>query len=240
LPVSINGCCSHTRRSDGTMESLELVHGDVCGPISLVTPRGNHFFLLLVIYYSRYMWVVLFPTKDGASTAIKNAQAAAEWKSGKQLCALRTDRRGEFMASHFKEYFTELGVQCQLTVSYSPPQNGVIERRNQIVVGVAWSMLKVKDLPGTFWREVVATAVYILNQSTSKGIDSKMPYELWTGSTSSVNHLHTFGCVAYVKNVRPHLQKLEDRSKPMIFVGYEAGSMAYQAYDPVTKRVFIT
>jgi hypothetical protein len=53
---------------------------------------------------------VLLPTKDGTLAAIKNVQAAAERKSGKQLRALRTDRRGEFTVNHFKEYFEELGV----------------------------------------------------------------------------------------------------------------------------------
>jgi hypothetical protein len=101
-------------------------------------------------------------------------------------------------------------------------------------------MLKAKGLPGTFWGEAVATAVYVLNRSTSKGAGGRTPYELWTGSTPTVQHLRTFGCVAHVKNTHPHLPKLEDRSRPMIFVGYEAGSMAYRAYDPVTKRVHIT
>jgi hypothetical protein len=132
-------------------EPLELVHGDICSPISPVTPSGNRYFLLLVDDYSRYMWVVLLPTKDGAPAAIKNVQAAAERKSGKQLRALRTDHRGEFTVNHFKEYFTELGTQRTLTAPYSPPQNGVIERRNQTVVGATRSMLKAKGLPGTFW-----------------------------------------------------------------------------------------
>jgi hypothetical protein len=42
--------------------------------------------------FSRYMWVVLLPAKDGALVAIKNVQAAAECKSGKKLRALHTDR----------------------------------------------------------------------------------------------------------------------------------------------------
>jgi transposase InsO family protein len=214
------------------MEPLELVHGDICGPISPVTPSGNRYFLLLIDDYSRYMWVVLPPTKDGA--------AAAERKSGKKLCALRTDHGGEFSANHFKEYLSELGVQQQLTVPYSPPQNGVVERRNQTVVGAARCMLKAKSLPDTFWEEAVATAVYVLNRSMSKGAGGRTPYELWTRSTPAVQHLRTFGCVAHVKNMRPRLPKLEDRSKPMIFVGYEASSMAYRAYDPATKRVHIT
>jgi hypothetical protein len=88
-------------------------------------------------------------------------------------------------------------------------------------------MLKAKDLPGTFWGEAVTTVVYVLNQSTSKGARARALYELWIGSTPSAQHLGTFGCVAHVMDTRPHLQKLEDRSKPMIFVGYEDGSMAY-------------
>jgi hypothetical protein len=33
-------------------EPLELVHGDICGPISPVTPSGNRYFLLLIDDYS--------------------------------------------------------------------------------------------------------------------------------------------------------------------------------------------
>jgi hypothetical protein len=51
---------------------LELVHGDLCGPISPVTPRGNKYFLLLVDDLSRYMWVVAIPSKDRAMAAIKD------------------------------------------------------------------------------------------------------------------------------------------------------------------------
>ncbi|GKD63416.1 zinc finger, CCHC-type containing protein [Tanacetum coccineum] len=45
---------------------LELVHGDLCGPISPPTPAGNQYFMLLVDDYSRVMWVYLLKTKDEA------------------------------------------------------------------------------------------------------------------------------------------------------------------------------
>jgi hypothetical protein len=101
-------------------------------------------------------------------------------------------------------------------------------------------MLKAKDLPGVFWGEAVTTAVYLLNRSSSKSIAGKTPYELWTGSTPSVHHLRTFGCVAHVKPTVLHQKKLDDQSKRMIFVRYELGSMAYRAYDPTTRRVHIS
>ncbi|WVZ63125.1 hypothetical protein U9M48_012784 [Paspalum notatum var. saurae] len=36
---------------------LQLVHGDLCGPITPPTPSGRRFFLLLVDDTTRFMWV---------------------------------------------------------------------------------------------------------------------------------------------------------------------------------------
>ena len=73
---------------------LDLVHGDLCGPISPTTPSGNKYFLLLVDDLSRYMWLVLLPSKDHAACAIKNFQAGIEVETGRKLKVLRTDRGG--------------------------------------------------------------------------------------------------------------------------------------------------
>jgi hypothetical protein len=101
-------------------------------------------------------------------------------------------------------------------------------------------MLKAKALPGVFWGEAVTTAVYLLNRTSCKAIRGRTPYELWTRSASTVHHLHTFGCVAHIKVTAPNQKKLDDRSRRMIFVGYEPGSKAYRVYDPTTRRVHIS
>ena len=62
--------------------------------------------------------------------AFKHIQAAAERKTGKLVRALRTDRGGEFLARDFEDYYAELGLRCGLTATYSPQQNGIVERRN--------------------------------------------------------------------------------------------------------------
>jgi hypothetical protein len=54
-----------------------------------------------------------------------------------------------------------------------------------------------------------------------------------------VSHLRTFGCIGHVNVAKPNLTKLDDRSKSMIFVGYEPGLAAYRCYDPMTKRIHI-
>jgi hypothetical protein len=101
-------------------------------------------------------------------------------------------------------------------------------------------MLKAKGLPGMFWGEAVNCAVYLLNRTLSKSTRDRTPYELWTGSRPVVSHLSVFDCIAHVKATQPSLKKLDDRSIPMIFVGYELGSAAYRCYNPVTKRVHIS
>jgi hypothetical protein len=50
---------------------LELVHADLCGPISPPTPAGKRYFLLLVDDKSRFMWLRLLTTKDEAHMALK-------------------------------------------------------------------------------------------------------------------------------------------------------------------------
>lgn len=81
------------------------------------------------------------------------------------------------------------------------------------------------------------TAVYLLNRSPTKSIIGKTPYEAWYKRKPSVHHLRTFGCVAHVKTMHPHLLKLEDRSTAMVFIGYEPGSKAYRCYDPNSQRL---
>jgi hypothetical protein len=52
-------------------ERLELVHADLCGPISPPTPGGRRYFLLLVDDYSRYMWLDLLSAKDETGVTLK-------------------------------------------------------------------------------------------------------------------------------------------------------------------------
>jgi transposase InsO family protein len=60
---------------------------------------------------------------------------------------------GEFTSVEFGRYCAKHDVHRQLTASYSPQQNGVVERRNQSVLSMARCMLKAKDLPGYFWEK---------------------------------------------------------------------------------------
>ena len=124
------------------MDALELVHSDLCGPITPATNGGRRYFLLFVDDYSRYMWLQLLTSKDKAAKAIKKFKACVEAESDKKLHVLRTNHDGEFTSVEFAAYCADQGVVRHHT--------GVVERQNQTVVGMARSMMKAKSMPAKF------------------------------------------------------------------------------------------
>jgi hypothetical protein len=220
-------------------ERLKLVHGDLCGPVTPATPGGRLYFLPLIDDLSRYMWVVVLSSKGEAADAIRRAQAAAEAECGRKLRVLRTEHGGEFTAAEFTSYCADQGVQRHYSAPYSPQQNGVVERHNQKVVGMARALLKQRGMPGVFWGEAVVTTVYILNRSPTKALNSRTPYEAWHGRKVAVSHLRVFGCLIFVKELG-HIGMLDDRSTPGVFIGYAEDSNAYRILDPGTQRVRMT
>jgi transposase InsO family protein len=111
-----------------TDKALELVHGDLCGPVKPATPGGRRYFLLLIDDATHYMWVMLQEAKSEASSAIKRIQAAAEKECGCKLRVLRTDNGGEFTMVEFAAYCADEGITQHFLAPYTPQQNGVVER----------------------------------------------------------------------------------------------------------------
>jgi len=107
--------------------ALELVHGDLYGPIMPATNGGQRYFLLLMDDCSCYMWLQLLTIKDEVAEAIKKLKTLVDTESGKKLRALQTDRGGEFTLVEFVAYYADQGVVRHHTVPYSPQQNGVVE-----------------------------------------------------------------------------------------------------------------
>ena len=99
------------------------------------------------------MWLQLLTSKDEAAIVIKKFKMCAEAESGKKLRVRRTDRGSEFTLVELAAYCADQGVGQHHTTPYSPQQNGVVERRNQMVVDMARSMMKAKGMPARFWGE---------------------------------------------------------------------------------------
>jgi hypothetical protein len=88
-------------------------------------------------------------------------------------------------------------------------------------------------MTAVFWGEAVVTAIYILNRSPTKALNGRMLYEAWHGRKPTLSHLWVFGYLTF-GNELGHIGKLDDRSTPMVFIGYVEVSKAYRFLDSVT------
>jgi hypothetical protein len=95
-------------------ERLELVHGDLCGPVTPTTLGGRRYFLLLVDDLSRYMWVMILGSKGEVANG--RVQVAVEAECGRKLRVLRTDNGDEFTAAELASYYADEGVQRHYSV----------------------------------------------------------------------------------------------------------------------------
>ena len=60
-----------------------------------------------------------------------------EKESGKQVKALWSDNGGEYISGKFKDFYRKEGIRRELIACHNPKQNGVAERKNRTIVGVA-------------------------------------------------------------------------------------------------------
>jgi hypothetical protein len=95
-------------------------------------------------------------------------------------------------------------------------------------------------MPARFWGEVVTTTVFLLNRAPTKALSGKTPFEAYHSHKSAVVFFKTFGWVSFIKNKHPGLKKLDDRSAPMVFIGYSEGAKAYQMLELDTERIHVS
>lgn len=103
---------------------LELIHGNLCGPISPSTARGNKYIFVLIDDHSRYMWSILLKEKSEAFDRFKKFKGVIELETGVTTKTLRTDRGGEFTSQEFQAFCDNHGIKRNLTAPYSPTEWG--------------------------------------------------------------------------------------------------------------------
>jgi transposase InsO family protein len=94
-------------------------------------------------------------------------QKRAEWHTGCKIRTLRSDNAGEYLSRSFKDHLVVHGITHQLTVPYTPQQNGAAEGLNRTLLNSTRSMLKHINCDKIFCAEAVTTACYIKNRVTT-------------------------------------------------------------------------
>ena len=108
---------------------LELIHTDICGPITPESFSGKRYFISFIDDYSRKTWVYFLKEKSEAFEVFKRFKVMVEKETDRHIKAVRSDRGGEYTSTAFMKYCEEQGIRRFLTAAYSPQQNGVLKGR---------------------------------------------------------------------------------------------------------------
>ncbi|GKB83567.1 putative RNA-directed DNA polymerase [Tanacetum coccineum] len=198
-------------------KKLQLIHSDICGPISPISNSEKEAFI-----------------------KFKNFKNLIEKEAGTSIQCLRTDRGGEFTSNEFTAFCDEHGINRQLTAAYTPQQNGVAERKNRTIMNMVRSMLNEKHVLKEYWAEAANWSVHILNRCPTSALDNMTPQEAWSGIKPKVDYFRVFGCLAYVHVPYQKRHKLDEKSKVHVFLGVSKESKAYRFVDLLTNKIVIS
>jgi len=221
-------------------QPLELLHADLCGPISPISNSHKRYLFTVIDDFSRKLWVFFLTDKSEAFKQFKLFKTRVEKETRINIKGLRTDRGGEFTSKEFAEFCELHGIKRQLTAAYTPQQNGVAERKNRTIMNMVRSLLNSRKVPKIFWPEAVNWAVHVLNRSPTFAVRNKTPEEAWSGTKPSVAHFRVFGCVSYAHIPDNKRTKLDDKSLKCVLLGVSEGAKAYRLYDPETQRIIVS
>jgi transposase InsO family protein len=219
-------------------ELLELIHTDVCGPISPVSLGGNIYFATFTDDFSRRSEVVFMKRKSDVFDKFKIYKKRVERETGKRIKILRSDNGREYVNNAFGKFLEHHGIKHEKTQTYCPEQNGVSERLNRTLTEKARCLLRQANLPDIFWGEAVRAANFLRNHCPSKSCGEKVPIDWWMDRTPTVSYFKKFGCAAFV--YIPKIQrsgKFGCRGKKMIFIGYCDDRKGYRFWDPEERKI---
>ena len=83
---------SSDSRSKGT---LDPVHSDVCGPMTVASLGGFLYFTTFIDNFSRRMWIYFLKGKDEVFSKFKEFKGLVENSNNREIKVLRSDNGGE-------------------------------------------------------------------------------------------------------------------------------------------------
>jgi transposase InsO family protein len=241
-----NGCTlgkyaktSYPSRDDRAKGILELIHSDICGPFSSPSLRGFRYYVIFIDDHSRKTWLFFMKSKDEVLSKFVEFKALVENQTSKKIKALRSDNGGEYISNPFRDLCAKEGIKREVTAPHNPQQNGVAQRKNRSIVGVAKAMLHDQGLPMFLWAEACNTTMFLQNWNPHKVLGKATPEEAFTSKKPDVSHFRIFGSLVYCLIPSESRKKLEPTAVKGIFVGYNKTAKAYRVYVPALRRTVI-
>jgi transposase InsO family protein len=135
----------------------------------------------------------------------------AENEFEQKLKKVRSDNGSEFKNTNVEEFCDEKGSKHELSTTYTPEKNGVVERKNRTLIEMARSMLDEYKVSDSFWAEAINTACHASNRLYCHRFFNKTPYELLNGRKQNISYFQVFVCKCYILRKDSRLSKFQSK-----------------------------
>ncbi|RVW97122.1 Retrovirus-related Pol polyprotein from transposon TNT 1-94 [Vitis vinifera] len=134
---------TRNEKIDRCGDILDLIHTDICGPLTPTALGGYKYFITFIDDFSRYSYIELIHEKSDSLSVFKAFMAKVELQLGKPIKAMKSDRGGEHYGIYdetgrnpgpFAKFMLECGIDARYTMSSTPQHNGVAKRRNRTLL----------------------------------------------------------------------------------------------------------
>ena len=99
----------------GTKSPLELVHTDICRPLSTTSLSGSRYILTITDDFSCFTWLYFLKLKSEILSKFCHFKAIIELHGNRRLKTIRSDRGGEFTSIAFIKFYDEARIVRQLS-----------------------------------------------------------------------------------------------------------------------------
>ena len=96
------------------------------------------------------------------------------------------------------DWCEEEGVKHEFFATYTPQQNGMVEKKNWTLITLSRAMLDDYDTSEKFWAEAINMTCHASNRVYLHRLLKKTPYELLIGRRPNISYFRVFGCKCFI------------------------------------------
>ena len=142
---------------------------------------------------------------------------------------LRSDHGSEYLSKEFTAHLKSKGTERKVTMHDTPQHNGVAKRLNRTLMEHVRAVGHGNGLPQNLWGEALMHVVWVKNQSASRVLNGKTPYELLTGKKPNLRDVPEWGTRVWVHDANS--SKLDRRARDGRWVGFDGESGAHWIFS---------
>jgi len=213
------------------------VHSDLWGPAPVETKGGRKYYVSFTDDATRFTHLYLLRAKSDTFDAYQKYEAWCNTQLDARVKILHSDRGGEYMDNKFIEHLKKRGTEQKLTVHDTPAHNGVAERRNRTILERIRALLHASGLPKNLWGEAARHVVWLMNRTSTKAVEGKMPFEAVFGIKPDLRAVHEWGEKVFVRVEEGN--KLGGRVREGRWLGVDEQSKGARVYWPDKRSVTV-